>query len=171
MKYTIEKSLKDFEFWSGAVSRAEVLTDEQFDTLEAIMEDSCEEWSDGSINDFFWFEEDTIAEWLGFNSWEALERHKNGEDEEDEPTDDEKENLIYYIKKRIRDDEEALKDVEAQEEADEECIDGLEAEITTLWNLLDDEDDFAEAASLYHEKLKENEYASDAADDVIWNYI
>lgn len=36
------------------------------------------------VNDFFWFENDTIADWLGFSDWEELERVANGEDEDED---------------------------------------------------------------------------------------
>ena len=74
MKYYVEDSLSNFEFWSGAKDRAALLTDDEFDTIEAIMEEIAgdEGWSDTEINDFFWFEFDTIAEWLGYEDEEAL---------------------------------------------------------------------------------------------------
>lgn len=83
MKIFTEKSLKNFEFWSGAVDRAKILDDDDFDVIEQILEelypDGCDETF---INDFFWFEEDTIAEWLGFSSWEELEASKSDEESE-----------------------------------------------------------------------------------------
>ena len=88
MKIYKEESLSNFEFWSGAKDRAQVLTESDFDTIEAILEDLYQEGaSETTINDLFWFEEETIADWLGFESWEALERDHNGEDEEDEDSD------------------------------------------------------------------------------------
>ena len=53
------------------------------DQLEAMLEndifpDGC---TDTELNDLLWFERDTIAEWLGFSDWEALE---NGEEDEEE---------------------------------------------------------------------------------------
>ena len=85
MKIYREQSLSNFEFWSGAKDRAQVLTDSDFDTIEAMLEDLYPDGaSETDINDFFWFEEDTIADWLGFESWEALERDHNGDDEEED---------------------------------------------------------------------------------------
>lgn len=82
MKMYRECSLTDFEPWGGAVDRYKVLTYEQLEQLEPIFD---ELFPDGAyeteINDLFWFEEDQIAEWLGFEDWEALERFNNGEDE------------------------------------------------------------------------------------------
>ena len=82
MKIYTEQSLKDFEFWSGARDRAKYLTDDQFDTIEAILEDAYPDgMTDTEINDFFWFEEDTIADWLGYNSFEELMEESDSEDD------------------------------------------------------------------------------------------
>ena len=73
MKISREENLYRFEFWSGARDRAKYLTIEQFDTIENILEDCYPDGLDETtINDLFWFEEDTIAEWLGFDSFEDL---------------------------------------------------------------------------------------------------
>lgn len=94
MKYTCEESLTNFSFWSGAVSRVETLTYEQLERLDDILPaemgwDDSNLPSDTDINDLFWFEEDLIAELLGFDSFEELERHNNGEDENDDDEADE----------------------------------------------------------------------------------
>ena len=77
MKVIEETSLKDFEFWGGAIQTVKYLTD---DELDAIEESLNELYPDGmgktEINDFFWFEDDTIAEWLGYESFEALENDR-----------------------------------------------------------------------------------------------
>ena len=86
MKMYRECSLTNFEPWAGAVDRYNVLTYEQLEQLDAIFEEMYPEGaSETTINDILWFEEDWIAEMLGFDDWEALERFNNGEDEgEDE---------------------------------------------------------------------------------------
>lgn len=83
MRIYEEKSLKDFEFWSGARDRVKYLTDDELNTIESILEDCYPEgMEDVQINDFFWFEEETIAEWLGFNSFdEIMERDEEDGDE------------------------------------------------------------------------------------------
>jgi len=88
MKFYTEQNLRNFEFWSGAKDTTDALTLEQIDQLESILEDITpgDGWSDTAINDFFWFERDTIADLLGFSSWEALE---NGEEEEEEEEEEE----------------------------------------------------------------------------------
>lgn len=88
MKIYRECSLVNFEPWAGAVDRYNVLTYEQLDQLDAILD---ELYPDGmnetELNDLLWFEDDTIAEWLGFSDWEALEKYNNGEEEEEEEED------------------------------------------------------------------------------------
>lgn len=76
MKYYVEESLSNFQFWSGAKDRAALLTTEQFDTVEQMLEEMepADGWSDTAINDLFWFEFDTIAQWLGYADEEHLEK-------------------------------------------------------------------------------------------------
>lgn len=84
MKIYTEKSLWDFNFWGGAKALGEALTWDELNTVERMLEEIAPEegWSDTAINDFFWFEGDTIAEWLGYSSEEEI-LHL-GEDEEGE---------------------------------------------------------------------------------------
>ena len=85
MKIYEEKSLRGFEFWSGAKYTAETLTDGELDTIECIFDELYPDGaSETTVNDIFWFERDWIAEMLGFEDWEALERDHNGEEEEEE---------------------------------------------------------------------------------------
>lgn len=73
MKIYAEKSLRNFDFWSGAVDTVKYLTLEELDIIENILEDSYPEgMNETEINDFFWFEDDTIAEWLGYNDFEEI---------------------------------------------------------------------------------------------------
>jgi len=68
-----ELKLHSFEFWGGAEDRACELTDEQFDTIEEILSELYPHGIDETqLNDFFWFDEDIIAEWLGFDTFEDL---------------------------------------------------------------------------------------------------
>ena len=68
-----EESLRDFEFWSGAADTVKYLTIDDLDTIENILEDI---YPDGlnatQLNDLFWFDDDTIAEWLGFNNFDEI---------------------------------------------------------------------------------------------------
>lgn len=89
MKITEEISLRDFNGWSGAVDTLNTLTDEQKDELEAILEDIYPDGMDETgLNDLLWFENDAIAEWLGFDDWEDLERKNSGEDDEEEESEE-----------------------------------------------------------------------------------
>lgn len=73
MKIYTEQSLSNFEFWSGAKDTAQHLTDDDFATIESVLEELYPEGvDDTTINDLFWFEEDTIAEWLGYSDFEEL---------------------------------------------------------------------------------------------------
>lgn len=91
MKIYKEISLADFKSWFGAVDTMETLRkleDETganvFDTLEVCIDDMGEGVDETTVNDILWFETDTIAEWLGYEDWEALERAAEGIEEEDE---------------------------------------------------------------------------------------
>ena len=71
MKIYIEKSLRNFEFWSGAKENAKEFTPEQLDEIESILNDLRPDGMDETeINDLFWFDFDTIKEWLGITDEE-----------------------------------------------------------------------------------------------------
>lgn len=77
MKLYKEENITNFEFWSGAKDTVKYLTDEELYTIEDILEDI---YPDGlsktEINDIFWFEDDLIAEWLGYEYFdEIMERN------------------------------------------------------------------------------------------------
>ena len=89
MKVTSEKeiSLYDFDAWSGGRDTLDDLTSAQCETIEQYLEDLYPDGIDETdLNDFLWFERDTIAEWLGYSSYEAL---MNGEEEDEEEEDEE----------------------------------------------------------------------------------
>ena len=89
MVYTVEESLRNFNFWCGAKDTAEQLTTGQIDQIEMVLEDCYPDgMTDTQINDIFWFEQDWIAESLGFRSWEHLTGNKP---EEEEPEEEEPE--------------------------------------------------------------------------------
>lgn len=94
MKIYSETSLQNFEFWSGAKETANELTGRELDTIEAELESLYPDgMEDTAINDIFWFEEDWIAEILGYECWEHLEADHAGKSwpEEDEEEDEEEE--------------------------------------------------------------------------------
>lgn len=74
MKMATEKSLRDFQFWSGAKDRAEKLSGSQLDEIEEQLEELYPEGMDETqINDLFWFDFDTVAEWLGYENEEMFD--------------------------------------------------------------------------------------------------
>ena len=80
MKIYSEKSLNDFAFWSGAKDTVKYLTEDEINQIETTLEDCFPEgMSETEINDFFWFEDDTIAEWLGYQSFEDIMYRENNE--------------------------------------------------------------------------------------------
>lgn len=77
MKIVREISLSDFEFWGGAKETAKYLTTEDFDTIEQSLEDEVAAsgeypYTETQLNDLFCFEEDYIAQILGYASWSGL---------------------------------------------------------------------------------------------------
>lgn len=78
MKIYEEITAQDYieRAWSGARDTIASMSVEEVQTVLDILEESAGEEGESltSVNDFFWFERDTIAEWLGFPSWEKFER-------------------------------------------------------------------------------------------------
>lgn len=63
----------DFEFWSGGKDTVEDLTPNEVETIISILETEYPDgMSEGELNDFFWFERDTIAKWLGYSNFEEI---------------------------------------------------------------------------------------------------
>lgn len=83
MEYKVETSLYDFPAWLGGRDTLDTLIDrgdcqEVEDLIETVFLD--QDATDEDINDFLWFERDTIAEHLGYTDWESYEDGK--EDDE-----------------------------------------------------------------------------------------
>lgn len=79
MEYTVECRLQDFPFWAGAKDRVKYLTIGELDQLENLIADLfCDRLpSETEINDIFWFEEDLIANFLGYNSFDEIMERTN----------------------------------------------------------------------------------------------
>ena len=77
MQFLVERDLTNFEFWQGAKYTREHMTDEQVEQIEEILECDCpgEYYTETQINNLFWFDSDLIAQWLGFEDFEQLEKH------------------------------------------------------------------------------------------------
>ena len=85
MKIYYDLDLRNFEAWSGGKDTLDELTYDQMERLEDILPDVLgDEASETELNDLLWFERDQIAEWLGFEDWEQLERVNNGDVWEEE---------------------------------------------------------------------------------------
>ena len=81
MKINKEESLRNFEFWSGAADTVKELTPNQMDEIEIILAEQYPEGMDETeLNDFFWFDRDTIADWLGYDDFDKLMRDEFRED-------------------------------------------------------------------------------------------
>lgn len=77
MRIYREEHIRNFEFWQGARDFAEKLTDSQFDIIEDMLNDIYPEGLDEtSLNDIFWFEKDSICEWLGYDSYDQFLQEK-----------------------------------------------------------------------------------------------
>lgn len=76
MKYIVEKSLSNFDFWIGAKDNAHKLTIEELDQLESMLPDIFGEEAptETAINDLFWFDFESICEWLGLDPDEVESR-------------------------------------------------------------------------------------------------
>lgn len=88
MRIYTEKSLADFDFWSGAKNNAEMLSVEQLEQVETILEDCYPEGVDETtINDLFWFDFETVLDWLGLalnDDGEIIDPTEVEEEEEEE---------------------------------------------------------------------------------------
>lgn len=89
MKYYKEESLDSFEAWSGGKDTLDVLIEKgDCDAVESFIEEiqgvDCSEWSETTVNDFLWFERDTIAQHLGYSNWDEYEYGKSEDEDEDE---------------------------------------------------------------------------------------
>ena len=67
MKVYSEISLTRFEFWGGAKDRAKILTYEEMEQIEEIIEELYPDGIDEvNINDLFWFGFESVVEILGY---------------------------------------------------------------------------------------------------------
>lgn len=74
MKIIIGKSLENFDAWSGGKDTMDALSHSDLERLEQYIEELYPDGiTDTQLNDFLWFERDTIAELLGYDSFSDLE--------------------------------------------------------------------------------------------------
>lgn len=75
MKITYETCLKNFEAWCGGADTLNVIINKGLENdVENLIEEvfQGQEADETAINNFLWFEKDEIAEYLGYQDWEAL---------------------------------------------------------------------------------------------------
>ncbi len=73
MKIICETSLENFEAWSGGKDTMNDLSHSDCERLEKHIEELYPDGiTDTQLNDFLWFERDTIADLLGYRNYEAL---------------------------------------------------------------------------------------------------
>lgn len=85
MKIYNEIDLKDFDAWAEATHTLDVLSKNgDCEIVETYILDCFESEyiTDTAVNDILRFEQDEIAHWLGYESWDAYEKSTN-DDEED----------------------------------------------------------------------------------------
>ena len=59
------------DLWAGAKQNVELLSDDEIDIILDILDDcSCDDWTLTTVNDFFWFDSDIWAEWIGYKNFE-----------------------------------------------------------------------------------------------------
>lgn len=77
MEILIETKLIDFEFWAGAKDNAFLLTYEELDLVEDILQDVFETApTDTQVNDLFWFDFDMVCDWLELSDEDIKERRE-----------------------------------------------------------------------------------------------
>ena len=73
MRVYKDESISSFDFWCGARDTVKHLTDDEMDTIEIILDDLYPEgMEETTLNDLFRFEDDLIAEWLGYDSFDEI---------------------------------------------------------------------------------------------------
>lgn len=74
MKITSEQKLRYFDFWGGAKERVKLLSYEELDIIEMELEIMYypEGLTETQLNDIFWFDDEFIAEILGYESFEDI---------------------------------------------------------------------------------------------------
>ena len=128
-----EIALRDFEFWSGGADRANNCSAEELDTLEQFFEETEPEegWADTDINDMFWFEFDTLAQYLGYKNEEDFDTHHDPNYVDDDELAEYAGKWLYEFVTQHRDDYTLLEVI-----AEELGVGQTEDE----WEMYEDED-------------------------------
>lgn len=84
MKITKEIDLEDFEFWGQGRELAELLDSSDFETIEHYLDEVYPEGLDEvDLNDIFSFEEEHIANILGYHDYEEMLKDKQTKEEKE----------------------------------------------------------------------------------------
>ena len=87
MRIYSEMSLTSFEFWGGAKDRAKMLTYEEIERIDEVIEELYEEIEDVAINDLFQFDFSCVVDRLGYKYDEEKDiiiREEKSEEEGEE---------------------------------------------------------------------------------------
>lgn len=116
MKYTVEESLRNFHFWSGGKDRADMCSPDELDSIESFLEENKPEdgWTDGDINDMFWFEFDTLAQHLGYKDEEDFQMQHDPNYVDDDELAKYAEKWFYDFVNQNHDDDELLESIAEQ---------------------------------------------------------
>lgn len=116
MKYTVEESLRNFQFWSGGKYRADNCSSDELDSIEEFLEEIEPEegWTDGAINDFFWFEFDTLAQHLGYKDEEDFDMHHDPNFVDDDELSEYADKWFREFVEKYHDDYELLESIADQ---------------------------------------------------------
>lgn len=84
MKIVKEIDLEDFEFWGQGRDLAEHLESSDFNTIEHYLNEEYPEGLDEvELNDIFSYEEEHIANILGYHDYEEMLKDRQSEEEEE----------------------------------------------------------------------------------------
>lgn len=144
MTVIIEMPLKDFQFWSGGADRAENCTDDDFERIEEMFEELYPEgMTDSEINDFFWFDFDTIARHLGYEDEEDFDRKRDPNYiDDDELEDYVQEWFKDFLDRDVRDTNEQMYLYEEVFGEDAEDLCHTDEERTKLKRIKESEGDY-----------------------------
>lgn len=137
MKYIVEESLQNFQFWSGGKDRADKCSIEELDSIEEFLEEIEPEdgWTDGAINDFFWFDFDTLARHLGYKDEEDFDMQHSLNYVDDDELEEYAEKWFREFVEKNHDDYSLLKAI-----ADQFGVGQTDEE----WEMYEDDDGIAD---------------------------
>ena len=174
MIYKVEDYLRNFKPWSGAKYTFEKLSDEELDTLDGMLDDIFDYSSvetmptETSINDLLWFENDTIAEWLGYEDWEDLERVKAGDDDLEESLKSLKKESVSKKLTNKRPLKEAVSGNWSEDEI-KKLLDALDSFDTDAWHLSEVIETLSDSDRDINDLIVNGYPFEKSFDEVAWN--